>query len=327
MRSGIKNFVPLAVAVAGFFAITSPAALAQSYPDRPVTLIHAYPGGPMDAVMHLVAERLQEAWGQPVVIDTRPGANEIISADAVAKADPDGYTIFVGSESTFLYNPYLYASLPYDPEHDLVPVSQLFDLPFGLLVRGDLPVQSVADFVALIRADGGNHSYGSFGVGNIMNVGMEQFLQAADIRMRHVPYRVAGQLMQDMFGGTIDAVVSSSIMAVRFAPQMRMLMIDGDHRQAALPDVPTFAEAGFPDLHIRPIIGLAVPAGTPEDVQSTIQQSFAQVINDPAFVAAVVVPNGYEAVTSTPAEFQAMIATQRPQSEALINDLGIHLEQ
>ena len=108
---------------------------------------------------------------------------------------------------------------------------------------------------------------------------------------------------------------------------MHMLMIDGDSRMAALPDVPTFAEAGFPDLHIRPILGIAVPQGTPEDVQATIQQSFAQVITDPEFVGSVVIPNGYETVASTPAEFQAFIAEQRPISEALVNDLGIHLEQ
>ena len=302
-------------------------AFAQSYPDHAVTLIHAYPGGPMDAVMHVVAEKLSEIWGQPVVIDTRPGANEIISADAVATAEPDGYTIFVGTESTFIYNPYLYASLPYDPNTALTPVSQLFDIPFGLLVRADLGVDTVDDFVAMMRADGMNHSYGSFGVGNIMHVGMEQFLGAAGIEMRHVPYRVAGQLMQDMFGGTIDAVVASAIMANRFPDQMHMLMIDGDSRMAALPDVPTFAEAGFPDLHIRPILGIAVPQGTPEDVQATIQQSFAQVITDPEFVGSVVIPNGYETVANTPAEFQAFIAEQRPISEALVNDLGIHLEQ
>ncbi|WP_068300040.1 tripartite tricarboxylate transporter substrate binding protein [Pararhodobacter sp. CCB-MM2] len=324
MRNPITRLAPLAMAA----AFAAPV-MAQDYPSGPVTLIHAYPGGPMDAVMHVVAEHLSDRWGQPVVIDTRPGANEIIAADTVAKADPDGQTIFVGSESSFIYNPYLYDSLPYDPDHDLIPVSQLFDIPFGLLIRGDLPVQNVAEFVALMQQEGPSRSYGSFGVGNIMNVGMEQFLQAAGIEMRHVPYRVAGQLMQDMFGGTIDAVVSSSIMAVRFGPtgQMRMLMIDGDNRQPILPDVPTFAEAGFPDLHIRPIIGLAVPAGTPEAVQAEIQQAFAEVINDPAFVQEVVGPNGYEVVASSPAEFQAMIAEQRPRMQQLIADLDIHLEQ
>ena len=326
MRITTKTLASLALA-AGVLSFGAATAGAQSLPDHPVTLIHAYPGGPMDAVMHAVAERLQAAWGQPVVIDTRPGANEIISADAVAKSDADGYTIFIGSESTFIYNPYLYDSLPYDPDHDLVPVSQLFDIPFGLLVSASVPAQNVDEFIDLMRREPEQHVYGSFGVGNIMNVGMEEFLHAADIRMRHVPYRVAGQLMQDMFGGTVDAVVSSAIMATRFPDQMRMLMIDGDHRMAALPDVPTFAEAGFADLHIRPIIGIAVPAGTPDAVQATIQQAFAAVINDPDFLQTVVVPNGYEVVTSTPADFQAMIATQRPRMEAELNRLNIHLEQ
>ncbi|MEZ5649929.1 MAG: tripartite tricarboxylate transporter substrate binding protein [Burkholderiaceae bacterium] len=329
MRKLSSLIASIAMSATALLSLGAGIAHAQNYPQRPVTLIHAYPGGPMDAVMHVVAERLQANWGQPVLIETRPGGNEIISADAVAKAAPDGYTIFVGSESTFFNNPYLYKSLPYDPDKDLLPVTQLFNIPFGLLISGKLPVRDIGEFVALMKREGEKHTYGSFGVGNTMHLNMEAFLQAAGVKMRHIPYRVAPQLIQDMLGGTIDAAAGSSVMATRFGKdgKMRMLAIDGDRRQSVLPDVPTFAEAGYPGIEVRAILGLAVPAGTPADVQAKIQQSFSEVIHDPAFIQKVVVPNGYEIVTSTPAEFAKSIAAIRPKMEARIRALGVQLEQ
>ena len=323
MKRTFTQIVRAAVAA----TLIAPAAFAQDYPSKPVTIIHAYPGFAFDAVMRAAAEKLQEKWGQPVVVDPRPGANEVISANTVAQAAPDGYTIFAGTESTFLNNPALYASLPYDPSTDLEPVSQLFNVQFGLLVRGSIEAQTADEFIAQMKESTG--TFGSFGVGHIMHLGMEKFNTAAGIEMKHVPYSNGGQMLQDMLGGQIDATVASTVLATRFGEggKLRMLAMNGAERQAALPDVPTFAEVGFPELEIYSIAGIAVPGGTPSEIKMAIYEAFAEVISDPAFEAEIVVPNGYEAVLSTPEEFTAFIADESPAAADLIESLGVSLAQ
>ena len=185
MKTTLSRFVRAAMAAA---FVAPGAVLAGDYPAKPVTLVHAYPGFALDAVTRAIAEKLQAKWGQPVVVDTRPGGNEVISANTVAQAAPDGYTILVGTESTFLNNPILYKSLPYDPATALEPVSQLFKIQFGLLVRGDLPAQNVEEFDALMKTEGRKHTFGSFGVGHMMHLGMEKYLHAPGIEMKHIPY-------------------------------------------------------------------------------------------------------------------------------------------
>ena len=172
-------------------------------------------------------------------------------------------------------------------------------------------------------------TFGSFGVGHIMHLGMEKFNTAAGIEMKHVPYSNGGQMLQDMLGGQIDATVASTVLATRFGEggKLRMLAMNGAERQAALPDVPTFAEVGFPELEIYSIAGIAVPGGTPSEIKMAIYEAFAEVISDPAFEAEIVVPNGYEAVLSTPEEFTAFIADESPAAADLIESLGVSLAQ
>ncbi|WP_319824846.1 tripartite tricarboxylate transporter substrate binding protein [Thalassovita sp.] len=314
---------------AALIAPVAQGATAQDYPSKPVTIIHAYPGFALDAVTRAAAEKLQEKWGQPVVVDTRPGANEVIAANTVAQSKPDGHTILIGSESTFLNNPSLYKTLPYDPATGLDPVSQLFKIQFGLLVRGDLEAQTANEFIAMMKANGPKQTFGSFGVGHMMHLGMEKFLHAADLQMKHIPYSNGGQMLQDMLGGQLDATVASAVLATRFGEggKLRMLAMNGAERQPSLPDVPTFAEIGFPDLEIYAIVGIAVPGGTPAKIKTQIYEAFKEVISDPAFVEKVTVPNGYDLVLSTPDEFAAFIAAESPKTAALIDSLGVSLSQ
>jgi tripartite-type tricarboxylate transporter receptor subunit TctC len=318
-----------ATLIAPFAQLAMTQMAAADFPTKPVKIIHAYPGFALDAVTRAAAEKLQEKWGQPVVVDTRPGANEVIAANTVAQAKPDGYTILVGSESTFLNNPSLYKSLPYDPAKDLEPVSQLFKIQFGLLVRGGLEAQNTADFIAMMKKNGPKQTFGSFGVGHMMHLGMAKFLNAAEIEMKHVPYSNGGQMLQDMLGGQLDATVASAVLATRFGKggKLRMLAMNGEARQPSLPDVPTFAEVGLPELDIHAIVGLAVPGGTPDDVKLTIQQAFAEVLSDPAFVEKITQPNGYELILSTPDAFGQFIADETPKAAALITSLGVRLSQ
>ena len=318
-----------ATLAAALIAPLATVAAAQDYPSKPVTLVHAYPGFALDAVMRAAAEKLQAKWGQPVVVDTRPGANEVIAANTVAQATPDGHTILVGTESTFLNNPSLYAALPYDPATALDPVSQLFRIQFGLLVRGGLPAQSSDEFIAMMKAAPGKHTYGSFGVGHMMHLGMEKYIQATEIEMKHVPYSNGGQMLQDMLGGQLDATVASAVLATKFGKggKLRMLAMNGAERQPSLPDVPTFAEVGLPDLDIYAIVGLAVPGGTPDEIKTEVYEAFREVLSDADFVASVLVPNGYDPVLSAPADFAAFIQKEIPPTAKLIDNLGVSLKQ
>ena len=307
---------------------TTSAAIAQDYPARAVRIVHPYPGGPLDAAIRALGDRLSVLWKQPIVIDTRPGANEILAADVVAKSPPDGYTLFIGTESTFANNAYLFSKLPYDPLRDLLPVSQLYDIQFGLIVRGGLPVHSVAEFVALMKKAGEQHTYASTGPGTTLHLGMETLRQATDIQLTHVPYKATTQVMQDFLGGRIDAVMGSTQIAAPFAAdgRLRMLAISGAARQKVLPSVPTFAEAGFPQVDVRTFVGLAVPAGTPEAVQARLQADFASVLKSAEFREKVLEPNGYDAVANTPAQFREFLARKRPQVQQQIRALGVKVE-
>ena len=309
-------------------ALTAGSAGAQDYPARPVRIVHPYPGGPLDAAIRALGDRLSVQWKQPIVIDARPGANEIIAADVVAKSPPDGHTLFIGTESTFASNAYLFTKLPYDPVRDLQPVSQLYDIQFGLIVRGGLPVRNVAEFVALMKKEGEQHTYASTGPGTALHLGMESLRQATDIQITHVPYKATTQVMQDLLGGRIDAVMGSTQIAAPFAAdgRLRMLAISGAARQKVLPSVPTFAEAGFPQVDVRTFVGLAVPAGTPEPVLARLQADFATVLKSAEFREKVLEPNGYDAVASTPAQFREFLARKRAQVQSQIRALGVKVE-
>lgn len=309
-------------------ALMAASALAQDYPSRPVRIVHPYPGGPVDASTRVLAERLSAMWKQPVLVDPRPGANEIIAADLVAKAPADGYTLFIGTESTFANNAYLFSRLPYDPLRDLVPVSQLYDIQFGLIVNGNLQARDMAEFVALMKKEPGKYNYASTGAGTALHLGMESLQQATGIQITHVPYKGTPQVIQDMLGGTIDAARGSTQIAAPYAAdgRLRMLAISGAQRQKIMPSVPTFTEAGFPQVDVRTFVGLAAPAGTPDAIQTRLQADFATVLRSAEFRQKVLEPNGYDAVTSTPAQFREFLARKRPQVQQQIRALGVKLD-
>jgi tripartite-type tricarboxylate transporter receptor subunit TctC len=271
---------------------------------------------------------LSAIWQQPALVDPRPGANEIIAADLVAKAPADGYTLFIGTESTFANNAYLFSKLPYDPLRDLVPVSRLYDIQFGLIVNGKLPASSMAEFVALMKKEPGKYNYASTGAGTAPHLGMESLRQATGIPIMHVPYKGTPQVIQDLLGGTVDAVMGSTQIAAPYAAdgRLRMLAISGSERQKIMPSVPTFTEAGFPQVDVRTFVGLAVPAGTPDAIRTRLQADFATVLRSSDFRQKVLEPNGYDAVTSTPAEFREFLARKRPQVQQQIRALGIKLD-
>ncbi len=298
-----------------------------AYPDGPVEIIHAYPGVPTEVALRYLADKLSVMWKQPVVVEARPGASEIIAGDAVAKSAPDGYTLFAGADSNFVNNQFLFLKLPFDPQQDLVPVTQLWDIPLALVVRGNLPAQNLAEFTALLKKDG-SFKYGSTGVGTQLHLSMETMRHALGVEMLHVPYKVSSQLFQDLLGGRIDGLVGGVLVVAPQVPtgKLRALAISGERRMKALPDTPTFAEAGRPDIDLRAFIGLAVAKGTPPAVVEKIQADVRAVLASKEFLQDIFEPMGYLPVASTPRQFNEFLATRRVQVQTLIKVLGLKAE-
>lgn len=303
-------------------------AIAQDFPSRPIKLINPLPSGPIDGSLRALAERLSVVWKQPVVVEGKPGASEIIAGDVVARAPADGYTILISTDSNFTNNQYVFAKLPFDPVRDLVPVTQLYDMPFGLIVRGDLDVKTVSDFVGLMKKDGANYKYASTGLGGSIHLAMESFRHAAGFEMVHVPYKQASQIQQDMLGGSVDAITATAQIAAPFVPsgKLKMLAISGSRRLKVLPNVPTFAEAGYPNVDIRTFLGMAVPKGTPAAIVQKISADVNKILMDKDFQEKVLEPNGYEGVGSTPQQFADFIARKGLERQVQVKALNIKLE-
>lgn len=301
---------------------------AAEFPSGPVRIVHGYPGGLVDVAARVLADGLAQAWKQPVVVDPKPGGNEMIAGETVVRAAPDGQTLYIGTEATFANNPHLYAKMPFDPAVDMVPVTELFEIRFGLVTRGDLPAADLKEFVALMKRDGARYAYASSGVGGPLHLAMEGFRQAAGFEMTHVPYKTIAQVMQDLLGGRVDALFVSAGAALPFVAkgQLKLLAVTGATRLKTAPSVPTFAESGYPGVDYKTSLGLAVPKGTSPATVQKIQADVRAVLLSKAFSDKVLAPNDIEPVASTPAQFAAMTAQRRAAAQRLIRSLDIKPE-
>jgi tripartite-type tricarboxylate transporter receptor subunit TctC len=319
-----------------FFALAATVALsisgmaaAQPYPARTVKLIVPYPpGGPVDAFARGFAEKLGTLWGQAVLIDNRPGANEIIAADAAAKAAPDGYTLLLAADPALSQNQFLFAKLPYDPEKDLIPVSRVVDVNMALIVKGDVPANNLKDFVALMKKDGAKRNFGSAGNGNVTQLAFEALKREAGFEMTHVPYKGIAPAISDMLGGSIDAMFAGSTAAIPHlkSGKMKVLAISGAKRARALPDVPTLAEAGYPKLEARFYLGLSAPKGVPDAITHKIASDVRRAMTDKVFLEKFVDFNGFDPAGTTPEEFAKFLKTDREVSGQRIRAAGVKLD-
>ena len=227
------------------------AAVAQTYPAKPVTIVVPYSaGGPVDNFIRALGQQLSDSWKQLVVVLNKPGANEIIGADHVARSAPDGYTLFAGTEASLTMSPHLYKKLPYNVDTDFVPISQLVSLPLMLFTHKNTPASTVSEFVDLARkakAQGKPLSYGSTGAGGIAHLPIVTFEKQEGISMTHVPYRGAANLIPDVIAGQVDvAVLAVSVIEQHVKTgALKPLAVSSETRSVALPQVPTFKEAGF----------------------------------------------------------------------------------
>ena len=252
---------------------------ADDFPTKPITLVVPFaPGGAIDMLARLVAQQASTALGQPIVIDNRSGAGGLIAAAAVAKAEPDGYTLLMASAAQVTIPPWINRSLSFDPPRDLVPVAHLADTPMVLIVSSSSKAQTVGDFVAMARANRGGLNYGSTGVGTISNLVMESLKLAADIDVVHVPYRGAAPALADLHAGQVQAMFTSTASAAPMVAsgKFRPLAVTTKARSPLLPDVPTMAEAGWPTAEVVVWAGVMAPAGTPRVVLRQLERAFVE---------------------------------------------------
>jgi tripartite-type tricarboxylate transporter receptor subunit TctC len=307
----------------------APAAFAQAapWPVRPIRLIIPFPpGGPTDIVARVLAERMSRTLGQPLIIENRPGANGNIGNDAVAKAEPDGYTVLYNTSSIAL-SPAIYAKLPYDAQRDLAPVVQTATIPMVLAVNPSVPVRDVRGFVEHLRARPNALSYGSSGTGNVTHLTAVMLLRSQRLEAVHVPYRGSAPALIDAISGQVQFVtdtVNSALPLIREG-KLRALAVTSSKRLAPLPDVPTIAETLIPGFEAGAWQGIMVPARTPRTVIDRLNAAAMEALADPA-VLAKLAEQGTEPLGSTPDEYGRILRDETVRWGRVIAENGVKLD-
>jgi len=256
---------------------------AEAWPTKPVKIVVPYPpGGAVDLVARKVADKLSDQLHQPFVVENKAGAGGLIGAQAVARSAPDGYT-FMANDMSYSMLPYVFKSLPFDHERDLVPVATTMFAPYAIAVKADGPFKSLKDLLDAARAQPGKLTYGSGGPGSAPHFATESFALASNVRLTHIPYKGASEAMTGLISGQIDMLIAStaSLMGQHRGGKARMIAVSGTKRLAALPEVPTFAEAGLNGYSILNFNGLWAPKGTPPEVVAKLGAEVAKAVASP----------------------------------------------
>ena len=303
-------------------------ALAQPFPSKPVKIIVPYPPGAVtDTLPRMVADKLREQWGQPVVVENRPGASGRIGTDAVAKSAPDGYTLALGIVDTVVTAPYLVKNLPYDPVKDLVPVTMLARQSYVLVARQDLQANSAAELVKYARANPGKLRFGSWGLGSGAHLAMEMLKAASGANLEHVPYKGSAAVTIGLLAGETDVTFSgySALLPHVKAGKLKVLGRAALQRMPITPDVPTIAEQGFPGFEVQAWYGLFAPAQTPRAIVDQVQGGAAKALASPD-IRARLDAFYVEPVGDTPEAFGKVVAEERARWSKLIQSLNIEME-
>ncbi|WP_295549666.1 tripartite tricarboxylate transporter substrate binding protein [uncultured Pseudacidovorax sp.] len=305
-------------------AAARPVFAQAAWPAQPVRLVVNFPpGSSPDVLARLVSTPLQQALGQPVVVDNRAGASGMIGAEAVAKAAPDGYTLLMTAGSAITTNPFIYPRMPYDAERDLTPVAALARLVLTLVVRADLPARDVREFIAYLKANPGKLSYGSAGNATGLHLAGEMLKSQAGVYAVHVPYRGASLALQDLLGGQIDFYFDPGIAVPHVrSGRLRVLAIGGKRRSATYPDVPTLEEAGLPGFDAGTTHGIYAPARTPPEVVARLNREINRILSTPA-VRSQIDGLGAEATPLSVEQFAAVMKDDSRRYAEVIRRQGI----
>lgn len=278
----VSSIAAAAFAVATAFA--APLALAQAYPSKPIRMVVGFPsGGAPDTLARLVSEKISPSWGQPVVVDNKPGAGGNIGAEAVAHASADGYTLALGTVGTHSINGSLYSKMPYDMVKDFTPVILIASTPNVLVVNPEVPAKNVAELIALAKAKPGTLTFGTPGIGTSPHVAGEMFNSMAGVRITHVPYKGRAMAIPDLLGGHITMMFDNlpSALPVVREGKLRALGITSAKRSASAPDIPTLAEQGLPGFEADSWFAIFAPANTPREVVARLNAEFNRIYQLP----------------------------------------------
>jgi tripartite-type tricarboxylate transporter receptor subunit TctC len=312
----------------GLLALTAPAIAQDAYPSRPITLIVPFaPGGSTDAIGRIVAEGLRQALGRTVVVENRAGAGGSIGTAAIAQAEPDGYTIGIGTASTLAINPAVYRNLSFDVLTDLVPIGGIAEVPNIMSVNPSVQATDMAAFIALARAHPGEFSYASAGNGSVSHLLGEQFKLATGADLVHVPYKGVGPALIDAVGGQVEVIYDNlpTSLPLVLDGRLRALAVSGAARLSALPDVPTFAEAGLQDMNWMAFFGLVAPKGTPEPIVQRLSEALGHALASPD-VRDKLVAQQAVVTDSSPAAFKEEIERELKRMQDAAAAAGIRLE-
>jgi tripartite-type tricarboxylate transporter receptor subunit TctC len=319
------------ISIAAFLAVLASAGFAQaqgdSYPNKPVRLIVAFPpGGSVDVVARLVAPRLSESLGQPVVVDNRSGASGNIGTEAAARAKPDGYTLLLHT-IPFVANVHLYSPLPYDPINDFAPISLLSSSPSVLVVHPSVPARTVGELLRLAKSKPGALNYSAAGAGTNPHIAGELFAMLGNVDIVAIQYKGGGPALVAVLGGEIGITFPNISEAVQHvnAGRLRALGVTGAKRSAALPEVPTIAESGVPGYEFVTWHGMLAPRGTPPEIVSLLNDKLKGVLRSPE-LSARFAQMGLDVIASSPAEFSAHLKSELEKWGRVIRERHLRVE-
>lgn len=328
MEDHMKNTLTLTrrLLLAGVAALAGTAAFAQeaSYPDRPITIVVPFPpSGPPDLLARAIGEHLSKAWGQPVVVDNRPGANGVVATQLVAGAEADGYTIMVGSVATHAINRALRKDLPFDTLTDFTPVTQLGFTPMLITAHPSVGVKTIPELVAKAKAEPASITYASVGPGSAAHLAAELLQSAAGIELVHVPYDGIAQASLDLISGTVNLGFSNVVNMLPYVADgsTLALAVTDTKRVSVLPDVPTLDET-YPGTDVQLWWGIFTPAGVPDEVVAKLNAEINVLLKDQALIDQWA-QSGTTIVGSTPEDFKALVAADTEKWQAVITEAGI----
>ena len=319
-RTGLAAVLTLAALLGG--------AVAQDYPNRPITLIVPFPpGGSTTIVARIVAEKMSEALGQQIVIDNRAGAGGTLGTRTAARSAPDGYTIALAYTATIAIGPSLYPNVGYDPRKDFAAIGLIGAAPSVVVVHPSVPARSINDLIKLVK-DSGTYQYGSPGVGTVNHLTTELFAYTAGLKMTHVPYKGTGPALNDLLGGHIP-LMFVPIPAAHgnvAAGKLRALAVTSAQRSKLMPEVPTIAETGLPGFDVALRYGFVAPAGTPRPIIERLNKELRAALTSEEVIRRLAV-DGAEPLPSTPEEYAADIDREETKWSQVVKAIGLRVTE
>jgi tripartite-type tricarboxylate transporter receptor subunit TctC len=326
----VKGLVLALAALLAASGATAPAtSSAQAYPAKPVRIVvPSSAGGATDTFARALAPRLAEAWGQPAVVENRPGANQIIGSEVVSKSAPDGYTLLVSEASSFVMNPHLYKKLPYDALRGFTPITALVRFPWVVAVHASVPAGNFQEFVSLAKSQPGKLSYGSFGLGSSGHISVDYLKKLLGLDIVHVPYKGGGPAVADLLAGQISMMMVTPLLVEPHARsgKLRLIAAATANRIARLPDLPTIAESGVPGYEAGTWLALMGPAGLPREIVAKIYADAMGAMNDAAFREQHITRQWFEVMGDPPERFARFLESEYERWGRLIKLSGVSVE-